>query len=472
MKKMLKKYPKEELMESVNPLKAILILGIPTLISSLAGLLVTLIDILFFAAIDPNGLSIGTIFMPLLAVMILASGFIVMGVAPYLGQKYGENKLEEANSFFSTALVGVIIASVAAVIFVVPNLDTILPKIGATPLIFDLVKDYSEVMLLNVPLMSITMLLSVGRSMQGDTKTSMHASLIGIAINLVFNSVFVFVFDMGASGIALSTVIATVVRLIFTSTKYMGSESVFKFKSSLIKFSKAFFIQIFRIGVPIALSFVFIMLTDLAFNVFITSQVADPTKLTDILVSKSILGIGNMVIGTVMYGLIGGSSALYSFNYGADNFKRIKVVSLWGVIIPLIIGFIVSVVIVINTDLIISTIGVTEQAGRIASKFFPLMAISSLLMISYSTVTSLAKSTSDTKVMIIFNTVIDSLSYALFVFGVPIIFGWEYTAAAVALQCIFIGIIAAIIIPFYFRRIKRRMSEKEMEEDNIVKNFP
>ena len=85
----------------------------------------------------------------------------------------------------------------------------------------------------------------------GYTKHSLIGTVVGNVLNIILNSVFLFVFDWGVMGVAVATVISRVVNLIIVAG--MGAVLIKAKQSPERIASRKIFAQIVKIGFPSAL---------------------------------------------------------------------------------------------------------------------------------------------------------------------------------------------------------------------------
>lgn len=87
--------------------------------------------------------------------------------------------------------------------------------------------------------------------MFGYTKHSLIGTVVGNVLNIILNSVFLFVFNWGVMGVAVATVISRVVNLIIVAG--MGAVLIKAKQSPERIASRKIFAQIVKIGFPSAL---------------------------------------------------------------------------------------------------------------------------------------------------------------------------------------------------------------------------
>lgn len=80
--------------------------------------------------------------------------------------------------------------------------------------VFQASLDYSLPIILSLPFMAISSSLTAIFRAQGKTKSTMVVSIISNVVNIIGNAIFLFVFNLGALGVGLSTLLSRVVMAI------------------------------------------------------------------------------------------------------------------------------------------------------------------------------------------------------------------------------------------------------------------
>lgn len=176
-----------------------------------------------------------------------------MGITVAVAQRIGQNRSEEAAQTVGT---GLIIFAITGVIF------TLISVIGASGLAvvmqapkeaFDLTKSYIRVCGGGFLIITAYNLLgSIFRGL-GDSKTPLIAVGIACVFNIVGDLLFVAVFNLGATGAALATVIAQLISVIISFFIIKRTKLPFEMRRSNLCMKRPYALNIIRIGTPIAL---------------------------------------------------------------------------------------------------------------------------------------------------------------------------------------------------------------------------
>lgn len=103
----------------------------------------------------------------------------------------------------------------------------------------------------------------------GDSKNPLIYLTMGGIANIILDVIFVSVFHMGVMGVAIATVIAQVVSMVFVIVKLVKTEAVYKVEFKNVKIDKQELIQILKFGIPAGLQSAFFAISNLLIQGFI-----------------------------------------------------------------------------------------------------------------------------------------------------------------------------------------------------------
>lgn len=84
----------------------------------------------------------------------------------------------------------------------------------------------------------------------GDSKRPLYYLAAAAAINIIFNLIFVIVFHMGVTGVAISTIMSQTVSAFLVTRRLMKTDEYIKLRLKAIKFHKKMLLRIVKIGIP------------------------------------------------------------------------------------------------------------------------------------------------------------------------------------------------------------------------------
>lgn len=195
----------------------------------------------------------------------------------------------------------------------------ILKAFGASEATMSYAVDYMTVILYGAVFQGIgTGLLNVVRA-TGHPVKSMVIILVGTLINIIFDPILIFTFDMGISGAAWATIIAQLVTAIMVMHHFLSEKSQMKIEINQLKLRIVTTMSILSIGfAPFVMQLSSVVVSVLSNNALKTYG--------------GDMAIGAMtIINAVMVlflmsamGVTQGAAPIIGFNFGAKRFDRVK----------------------------------------------------------------------------------------------------------------------------------------------------
>lgn len=166
----------------------------------------------------------------------------------------------------------------------------------------------------------------------GDSKKPLYFLIVAAVINVTFNLIFVIVFKMGVSGVAISTIMSQTVSAILVIKTLMKAEGGIKLYIKRIKFDKKMLLRIVKIGVPAGIqSSVFSFSNTIiqsTINTFGKAAVAGCAA------SSQVENFIYMILNAMSVA----SSTFISQNFGAGKFERCSKSMKISFVIVIILG--------------------------------------------------------------------------------------------------------------------------------------
>lgn len=324
--------------------KLLVAFTIPCVVSMLINSVYNIVDQIFIGkGVGTLGNAATNVIFPLVIIFNAISGLIGNGAAANLSLKLGEGEEREGarivgSSFVVSVLVSVILSIVAYLLL--PKLVYIF---GCTNSVYKYAIDYGRIIVLGAPFMLIYSSLSQLIRADGSPRYSMVLLVVGAIINIILDPIFIFGLKLGVKGGAWATVIGQVVSFIM-AVLYLK-----KFKS--VKLTKKSFKvdrSIFR-TLGLGLSSFITQATVLALFIFMNNMMTKygaSTKFgSDIPLSVYgvISKINSLYISTIL-GISIGAQPIIGFNFGAEEYGRVRLVLKKVLIINLIVGLVFNFV--------------------------------------------------------------------------------------------------------------------------------
>ena len=327
---------KTEILGNAPIHKALLAMGIPTMIGMLINALYNLADAYFVGGLGESQMGAISVVFPLGQLIVGLGLLFGNGSGSYISRLLGRGDKETANKAASTALYSGLAVGAVFIMFSVIFLKPILSLLGASESILPFALEYSRIYVISCILNVFNVSVSSIITSEGAAKTSMFALLLGAVLNCGLDPLFIYAFDFGISGAAIATAISQAASAVVYLFYIFGKKSNFTFKLNNYTFSKEIFSEIFKIGIPV---FVFQMLTSV--SITLTNNAIKPYG------DPAIAGMGAVTrlvsMGSLtVFGFIKGFQPIAGFSFGAKKFDRlrsaIKVSVLWSTLFCVIVG--------------------------------------------------------------------------------------------------------------------------------------
>lgn len=301
-------------------------LSIPATIGMMVMVLYNVIDTIFVARYVGT-MAIGGLAIVMPITMLISATGMALGVggSSLISRYLGASDNDKANTVFGNLLMLTITFTVvfSALGYIFP--DEVLKLFGADGEILPYAKEYYLIVLAGTPFLGLSMAANNIIRSEGNARMSMIVMLFSSVLNLILDYIFIINLNWGIAGAAWATLISQVVTFVFIAYYFMGSgKSSLKLKMHNLKFDLERVKETLAIGSSSfarqgSASIVAILINNSLMYYGGESDVA-------------IYGILNKVMMMSIFpmiGLIQGFLPIMSFNYGAENYKRvIRVINL------------------------------------------------------------------------------------------------------------------------------------------------
>ena len=331
---------KMELLGSTSIPKALLAMGIPTMIGMLVNAFYNLVDAYFVGGLGESQMGAISVVYPLGQVVVGLGLLFGNGAASYISRLLGRGDKENADKVASTALYSSV--SVGAVIIIISMvfLHPILKLLGATDSILPFAATYAGIYIVSCIFNVFNVTMNNIVTSEGAAKTTMCALLTGAVLNIALDPLFIYVFNLGVAGAAIATAISQAVSTCVYLTYIFRKKSVFHFRVKDCTYTKETMSEIFKIGIP---TLVFQILTSVSISL-INNAAGDygDSAIAGMGVVTRLISMGSLSV----FGFIKGFQPIAGYSYGAKKFDRlreaIKTSILWSTVFCVIFGVILA----------------------------------------------------------------------------------------------------------------------------------
>lgn len=359
--------------------------------------LYNIVDQIFIGrGIGINGNAATNVAFPLTTICVSISLFLGLGGASIYSISLGQGNKKKAADMIGNTIVLAIVFSLIFSIVVRVFVKKFMIMFGATQEVLQYAIDYTSITSIGfIPFVFSTVMSHIIRA-DGSPKYSMFSVLIGAAVNIILDPIFIFKFNMGISGAALATIIGQFISF-FITLRY-----VFKFKN--ITFNRYSFnlyseniLKIFSLGASGGINQFSMMIVQITMNNVLSYYGALSIYGGNIpLAVSGIIAKINMLIMTFIIGSGQGSQPIIGFNYGAKNYDRVIETYKLTVSITTIVALISFLIFQIFPRQVVSIFGDGSElyfqfAERYMRVYMALMIVNGIQPVSGTFFTSIGK---------------------------------------------------------------------------------
>lgn len=241
---------KLELLGNAPIPKALLAMGIPTMIGMLINALYNLVDAYFVGGLGESQMAAISVVYPLGQVVVGLGLLFGNGAASYISRLLGQRNKDQANKVASTALYSSLVVGAIMIVLSILFLNPILRLLGATESVLPYAATYAGIYIVSCIFNVFNVTMNNIVTSEGAAKTTMCALLLGAVLNIGLDPLFIYTFNFGVAGAAIATAISQVVSTLVYLFYIFRQKSAFQFRIKDCTFSNEILSEIFKIGVP------------------------------------------------------------------------------------------------------------------------------------------------------------------------------------------------------------------------------
>lgn len=349
----------------------------PSLGSAMIMSIYTMVDAIAIGkGVGPLGLSALNITTPLLCILMSTGLLFGIGGASLMSFHFGKSNPKDAKNIFTISFIGVLSCSILYWFIYSIFFNQLATLLGATPLIFNYVKDYMFWINIFIPVITCSNFLSAFVRNDNDPSRAMIGVISGGIVNIFLDYLLVFPINMGIGGAALASAIGMCFSSFIMTTHFLTKRNqlcfirpfhIFKNLRAVLSSGMPSFLNEFANGLIVCL-----------FNIQIL-RYADETTL-------SVYGViaNCAILFTSLFSGVGqAAQPLISTNYGSERTDRINLFKKYGFISVIIMGALFSSICIIYPNTVTRLFmnptaeiqNIANEAIRIYSAAFFFMGI-------------------------------------------------------------------------------------------------
>lgn len=294
--------------------------AVPASIGILVMSLNILVDTIFVGNwIGSTAIAAINVVLPV-SFFIAALGMSIgVGGSSIISRALGANNKEKALKTFGNQLTLTFLFTITFAVFGLYFVDSLIPAFGGKGVIFDPAKIYYEIILYGVPILGFVMMGNNVIRAEGQPKFAMYAMLLPSVGNLLLDYIFINVMGWGMAGAAWATTGSYIVSFLFILWYFLSKNSDLKIKWPHFGLYRSIVTEIGALGfVTLArqavVSVTFLLVNNLLFDF------GGETSVTVYAI------VGRLIMFALfpVFGITQGFIPIAGYNYGAEQYNRVK----------------------------------------------------------------------------------------------------------------------------------------------------
>ena len=322
--------------------------AVPASIGILVMSLNILVDTIFVGHwIGSQAIAAINVVLPV-SFFIAALGMAIgIGGSSIVSRALGANEKSKALKTFGNQVTMTIALTLTLVFFGLYYIDNIIPIFGGKGTIFEPAKTYYQIVLYGVPFLALSMMGNTIIRAEGKPKYAMYAMMIPSITNLGLDILFINVMDLGMIGAAWATTRSYILCFIFIFWFFVSKNSEMKISLIHFKLQRSIVSEISNLGSVTLSRQAIVSITYLLMN-NILFDFGGVTSVTSYAIVSRMLMFALFPI----FGITQGFIPIAGYNYGAQNYDRVKQAIRIAIIYAMVMASLVFVLLISFPELI------------------------------------------------------------------------------------------------------------------------
>ena len=304
--------------------KLVVRIAIPSMLAQFVSVLYSIVDRMYIGNIPSSGdmaLAGAGVCGPVVTMVGSVAFLVGIGGAPLMSMKMGQGDKKAAERILANCFLMLAVCSILMVACIYPIRIPMLRYFGASDITLPYANAYFTIYLTG----TVFALMSTGMNQfiicQGFAKTGMYSVILGAALNIALDPVFIFALNMGVRGAALATVFSQMASAAGAVIFLRGRRAAIRLERGGLSLPAAR--KILTLGFTpfaiIAIDNVMLIAMNAVLQRYGGALEGD-RLVTCAVIAQSFMLVMTMPLG----GISGGTQSILSYNYGARQFGRVR----------------------------------------------------------------------------------------------------------------------------------------------------
>ncbi len=360
-------------LKETSVLKVFIIYVIPSILSMVTTNTAVLIDTIFIGRyVGHEAIAALTLLFPYILLFFAIAPMIGVGGSTLAGIHKGENNDKESNNVFNVTFWLMIIVGLLISFMVIILRNQVVSMLNVSEQITEYALDYAVYVTPFLVFFILPRTLSPFIKLEEKPMQVLFSMLSGTIVNIVLDYYLIGVLGLGMKGAGLATGIGQMVTSI-ALIRMIAKSNYWSFKKPIFK-SKQLQLLLYN-GSSETLGIIAVAITGLIYNYVIVKNIGE--------IGISAYGVSMQVFNLItilFYGVSEAIQAPISFNYGMNEFSRVKSFRNIAIITSLGLGIIISMIIYNYNQELVQIFVEDTQTINLAKSILKFYAIGSVVV--------------------------------------------------------------------------------------------
>lgn len=316
----------EEMYATMSPWRLFFKVAMPGMVSMFAMSVYSIVEGIFIGqTLGEGAFAAVNIAMPLVMINFSLADLIGVGASAPISIALGRNDHKTANNIFSCSVIMIFLTSLLMGSTMFLAAEPLSRMMGADDILLDTAVRYLRTVALCSPLSTIFFAMDNYLRISGFVKTSMAINIGSNLLTLALLTFFLIGCEMDVVGSALATSVSMCACSAVAMMPFLMKKALLRFVKP--KFSVGMIRQIAACGSPVFLNNVSGRITSILMNISLMSlgeQTFGEGGGQTAVAVYAVLMYSSDLCWPLLYGIADSLSPALGYNWGAQNFKRVK----------------------------------------------------------------------------------------------------------------------------------------------------
>ncbi len=308
--------------------KLLLRYSLPAIAAMVVFSLYNIIDSIFIGhGVGPLAISGLAITFPVMNLTFALVLLVGIGGASICSIRLGQQDIDGATRVLGNVLLLGLINGLTSGLLSQLVLDPVLTAFGASEHTLPYARDFMQIILYGLPVTCTMFGLNHVMRATGYPQKAMLSAVLTVGMNVILAPIFIFWLEWGIRGAAVATVLSQCVGMVWVLSHFRNPNSTVHFRRGTFRLRRKIVSSISSIGMSPFLLNVCACLVTVLINIGLKQYGGD--------MAIGAFGILNRILilfVMLVMGLTQGMQPIVGYNYGAQQFERVKQTLKYGVI--------------------------------------------------------------------------------------------------------------------------------------------